>query len=912
MINQSIAHYKITAKIGAGGMGEVYRATDTKLGRDVALKVLPEAFAADTQRMQRFQREAQVLASLNHPNIAAIYGIETADVGASFSSPPSPTKPGGPAEGGPHKAFALAMELVEGPTLAERIAQGAIPIEDALPIARQIAEALEYAHEHGIIHRDLKPANIKITPDGQVKVLDFGLAKALTEDGAPADVATSPTLSMAATKAGIILGTAAYMSPEQARGKSVDRRTDIWAFGVVLFEMLTGRQMFSGETVTDVMAAVVRAEPDWTLLPAKVPAHIKKLLHRCLEKDARKRLRDIGEARLTLEEPPEPAAPAPVEAGAPAKRAGFAAFFPWALAALLGVTAVALILRTGPSQTAEAPVRFSISMPEKSQLVRADTPILAISSDGSKVVFVADPGSGPQLFVRPMDRLDATPLAGTGGASSPFFSPDGRWIGFFADGKLKKIALTSAQSVTLADAPVNRGGAWSADDSIYYSPRLESGLMRVPASGGAPEEVTKVDRQGGERTHRWPTVLPNGDVLFIAGLASSPGNYDDASIGIYSRREGKALPLKIHGAYARYVRPGTLLVSRAGSIFAIPMSLSDPAAAVPEGSSLFLEAVAGEASSGATYFDVAQNGGVAFVPAEALPSELSMVLMDRKGAETLLPLHAGNYNQPRFAPDGKRLAYNLGGRGSDAEVWTYDLQSRNPQRFTFTPGTAKLRPIWSPDGKKLVYTQQSTGKEGLLWRPSDGSGAEEEFYVSGSTVVIANDWSRDGKWLAFTEYPAGGICVISLADHKVTRIEDNAFEASFSPDSRWVAYSSNRDSPGQAQVFVRGFPAGGKWQVSIEGGAIPRWSRDGKELFFVNGDRMMVADISPGAAFKAGPPRVLFSGPFVNTLPLGNYDVSADGRFAIVRSAAAKTPGRIEVVLHWKTELEAATANLKK
>jgi len=879
MINQSIAHYKISAKIGAGGMGEVYRATDTKLGREVALKVLPEAFAADPQRMQRFQREAQLLASLNHPHIAAIYGLEHQD-----------------------KIQALAMELVEGPTLAERIALGAIPLEEALPVARQMAEALEYAHEHGIIHRDLKPANIKITPDGQVKVLDFGLAKALNDDGAPADMATSPTLSMAATKAGIILGTAAYMSPEQARGKPVDRRTDIWAFGVVLFEMATGRQMFSGETVTDVMAAVVRAEPDWTLLPEDAPAHLRKLLRRCLEKDARKRLRDIGEARLALEEGPGAEAPSVAPAALPLqKQSGIARWLPWAVAALFALVAFAAVWRNG-SKDAAPPIRFSIAMTGKLQLVRAENPILAIAPDGSSMVFVADSGSGPQLFVRPLNRIEALPLAGTGGASSPFFSPDSQWVGFFADGKLKKTSLSGSQPIALAEANANRGGAWAADAFIYFVPHFEGGLLRIPATGGAPEPVTQLEP--GERSHRWPTILPDGQIAFVAGQASSPGNYDDAPIGIYSPHDGKTRHLKVRGGFMRYSPTGHLIIHRAGSLFGIPLQAAD------SGSSgvALLEGVAGESSSGAAFFDVAQNGTLVFVPAEALPSELVMYIADRKGNETLLPLRPDDYNQPRFSPDGKRLAFNIGGRGASAEVWTYDIQAHTSLRLTFGGG-GSLRPVWSQDGKKLVYTRPG-GQEILYEKASDGSGTEQPLHA-GKIILLANDWSRDGKWLAVTEYPARGIKALSLADDKLLNIEENAFLASFSPDGRWVAYTSNAGTLGQDQVYVRSFGSAGKWQISTEGGSAPHWSRDGKELFYINGDKMMAVDIFSGPAFKSGPPHLLFTGPFLNTLPLDNFDVAPDGRFVMVRGVAVKTPGSISVVVNWKTEMEGA-AQVKK
>ncbi|HEX9761235.1 MAG TPA: protein kinase, partial [Candidatus Acidoferrales bacterium] len=490
MINESIAHYRVTAKIGAGGMGEVYRATDTKLGRDVALKVLPEAFAQDTQRMQRFQREAQVLASLNHPGIAAIYGFEES--------------------GSTH---ALAMELVEGPTLAERIGQGPIPVEEALPLAKQIAEALEYAHDHGIIHRDLKPANIKLTPDGKVKILDFGLAKALAGEVSQLESLNSPTLSIAATQAGIILGTAAYMSPEQAKGKSVDRRCDIWAFGVVLFEMLTGRRLYEGETASETMAAVIMKDPAFDQLPPGLPPAIRNLLARCLRKDPKLRLQSIGDARVAIEEAANPSlavdaattAPPGVAPTAPA----WGRVLPWALAGVLAVALGVSLWRTSSTDDAARvrPARFFFSVAENQALNLATSTAVAISPDGSKMAYTARLDGIVRLFLRPMDRLEATPIPGTENAAGPFFSPDGDWVAFFAEGRLKKVPLAGGPAVTLAtEVRDNRSGTW-AGNTIVYGPDAISGLFRVSADGGQPQPLTTLDEARKERTHRFPRFL---------------------------------------------------------------------------------------------------------------------------------------------------------------------------------------------------------------------------------------------------------------------------------------------------------------------------------------------------------------------------------------------------------------------
>ncbi|MGH9581065.1 MAG: protein kinase domain-containing protein, partial [Terriglobales bacterium] len=482
MIGQTIAHYRVTAKLGAGGMGEVYRATDTKLGRDVALKVLPEAFAADAQRMTRFQREAQVLASLNHPHIAAIYGLEEA----------------GAASGAPTRA--LVMELVEGPTLAERIAQGAIPIEEALPIAKQIAEALEYAHERGIIHRDLKPANIKLTADGQVKVLDFGLAKALSDDASAADVSNSPTLSMAATKAGIILGTAAYMAPEQARGKQVDRRADIWSFGVVLYEMLTGRRLYTGETASDTLASVLKEQPDWTRLPSTTPATIRDLVRRCLTKEPRQRLQAIGDARIAIEEwlaNPTPAEHGPALA---APRAAWQRLLPWGVAAaatLLAAVALWSWLR-GPAPAPPVVRRFTVGLPT-GQALGGPAPGIAISPDGNLIAYNASRLNSPgwQLYLHSLDKLQTVALGQEEGAQ-PFFSPDGQWVAYNSGGKLKKIAVSGGAPVTLCDAPISLGATWGRNGTIIYVPLNSGGLWQVSETGGTPQVLTKPDPAAGE------------------------------------------------------------------------------------------------------------------------------------------------------------------------------------------------------------------------------------------------------------------------------------------------------------------------------------------------------------------------------------------------------------------------------
>jgi hypothetical protein len=554
--------YEVVAPLGAGGMGEVYRATDARLGRDVALKVLPEAFARDAQRMARFEREAKILASLNHPDIASIYRLEESD-----------------------STRALVMELVEGPTLAERIKQGRLPPEEALPIARQIAEGLEYAHERGIIHRDLKPSNIKLRADGAVKILDFGLAKALEGEVTEEELQNSPTLSAAATRAGVLLGTAAYMSPEQARGKRVDRRADIWAFGCVLYEMLAGRGTFGGETTSDILACVIRAEPDWAALPASTAPRIRELLLRCLQKDPRQRLQAIGDARIAIEEILS-GSRSTSEAGT-----GGAALtlwhvpMTWALLGLglaLGAAAAGFIgWKLWPAPVPRPISRFAFTFPTPQEQSAVwvvggfplwDFPDVAISADGTKIAYLASDGKARRVFLRPLDGLEASPLAGTDGALSPFFSPDGQWVGFFADGKLKKVSIHGEAPVALCEVPsMNRGASWGPDDRIIFAPTLFGGLMRVSAAGGLPESFASPDASKGERSYRWPEILPGGKaVVYVVAEPKDVGFFTQSKIAVQrlDTHEKKILP--IQGTYPRYSPTGHLLFVREGRLFAAP------------------------------------------------------------------------------------------------------------------------------------------------------------------------------------------------------------------------------------------------------------------------------------------------------------------------------------------------------
>ncbi len=901
MIGQFIGHYRVTGKLGAGGMGEVYRATDTKLGRDVAIKVLPNALAADPQRMQRFQREAQVLAALNHPHIATIHGLE---------------------ESGATRA--LVMELVEGPTLAERITRGPLPLDEALPIAKQIAEALEYAHEHGIIHRDLKPANIKLTPDGAVKVLDFGLAKAMQDDPTSGlDLANSPTLSLAATKAGVILGTAAYMSPEQAKGKPVDRRADIWAFGVVLYEMLTGRTLFAGETASETMAAVIMKEPALEALPAAVPPHIRHLLVRCLRKDPKSRLRDIGDARVAIEEAAHPeAAGATASTGlavAATTTPAWLRVLPWALAGLLAVAFGASLWRgsdrPAPSPT---PARFTIPLSQNEALEvlsLATFPAVAISPDGTKLVYAARREGLVRLFLRPLDSPQAGPIPGTENASAPFFSPDGNWVAFFADGKLKKIPLGGGPVVTLASVADHRGGTW-AGDTIVYSPDAVAGLFRIPANGGPPQPLTQLDASRGERTHRFPRFLPDGQtVLFTVGTQASPDYYDNARIDAVRLGTGERRTAMEGASTAAYVPSGHLVFSREGSLFAQPY---DPQHLQPMGPSVtVLQGVRGDMTTGAVHFSVSANGSLFYVPGVQAGGDI-LTRMDRSGKATALPAPERTYLELSLSPDGQRAAITIGAI-NDYDIWIYDVARGTLSRLTF--GGVNRSPKWSADGTRVVYATvvsrgvvAQTAETAIYSKAADGSGPQtllRKLVLPDGSRSFVDDVSPDGKWISIVHGSALGDISLMPADGQgdLTPFAATEFDetsSAFSPDGRWIAYTS-RES-GRMEVYVRAVSGpGGKWQVSTSGGETPRWSRNGKELFYHAGNRMMVAPVQISPVFQAGTPQVLFDNYFDLRTDAGAiYDVGPDAKwFLAVRPSSEQAQDReLHLTLNWFEELK--------
>ena len=875
--------YEIAGQIGAGGMGEVYRATDTNLKRPVAIKVLPEAVASDANRLARFQREAEVLASLNHPNIAAIYGLEKGE-----------------------RTSALVMELVEGPTLADLIAEGPLPVDEVLAVARQIAEALEAAHERGIVHRDLKPANVKVRPDGRVKVLDFGLAKAMEPVGTLSpDFSHSPTITTPTmARAGLILGTAAYMSPEQARGRPVDPRADVWAFGCVLYEMLSGRRAFGGEDVSDTLANVLKVDPDWEALPPAAPARVRQAIRVCLQKSPSRRFAGAQDVRLALEGAFETTA-------SPVGHGGHVPELRWYGARLFAAGAVVAGLIAGmvswsawPEEDRRDVQRFDYDLPDGHDLSSEGPPVLALSPDGRHFVYDTTKG----LYVRAMSELEARLIPGTVLPASPTFSPDGQAVAYFQASQLKSVAISGGASVVIADINADFGNtgssggmSWGPDGTIFFA--VSTGIYRVPATGGTPELVTAADE--GEELYR-PQLLPDREsLLFSVG----GGEAGQAQIVVQSLASGDRTVVLEGGLDATFVPTGHLVYAFGEELFGIafdPDSLTVAGRAVPLVGGV---ARAGDLS-GASNFGVSEDGALVYL--SGLDTLRTLAWVNRNGGEETIATPPRAYGYPRLSPDGQRLALDL--RDEADDIWIGDLARQALTRLTLSPDPDR-GPVWTPDGVRVAF-YHGRSEPGIYWQRADGSGAPELVVATPDPILFPRSFSPDGNWLVVSNgrSPQDIHLVALRGDRDVEPLLANpAFSESnpeVSPDGRWLSYDSNES--GQLEVYVRPFPdvGEGRTQVSIGGGRHPLWSRDGLELFYWREPgTVMAVPVRTDGTFSAGRPSAVVQGDYLMPFNVRQYDVSADGqRFVLMKRATARAGGtdrpRVIVVHNWTEELQ--------
>jgi serine/threonine-protein kinase len=896
-IGSQLGSHEIVGLLGKGGMGEVYRARDLKLKREVAIKILPEEFSRDADRVSRFQREAEVLASLNHPNIAAIHDLDE-DGGTRY----------------------LVLELVEGDTLADRIARGPVPVEEVLQIAIQICEALEAAHERGVIHRDLKPANVKITSEGKVKVLDFGLAKAMESDAQSPTVSQSPTL-VTGSMAGMIIGTAAYMSPEQARGRSADQRSDIFAFGCVLYEMLTGRQAFQGEDVSDVLASVIKADADFTNLPENLNPRLCELLRRCLAKNRKDRLHAAADVRIEMSSiiaEPQRIDTQPEERRPP--------FWKWALPTVitgLALAAIAGVFMWQMRPESSAPViRFSYVFPKGQEFTRGGRHVLALSPDGSNLVFV----SNQQLYLKPMSDLEARPIPGTmQDINTPFFSPDGNWIGFYAvpERKLKKIAITGGASVEIADVSNPFGATWYSHDSILVG-QGSGGIIRVPAGGGKPETVIPAKENELLQT---PQVLPGGDeVLFtVAGTNGDARARDDrwdrARIVVQSLKTGERRTLFTGGSDARYVPTGHIVYALGGDLFAY--AFDAPKLKVTNGPVPILQGVLRSAArfTAASFFSFSNNGYLAYVPGSPLSSNALLALIDRAGTKKPVPLMPGNYSAPRISPDGTQAAMEVDD-GKEVFIGIYKLSGTQAmRRLTF--GGSATNPLWTHDGQRIIFQSDRDGDRGLFWQRADGEGSAERLTTSEKGVSHVA-YAASPKENVITVNAGSAIWALSLDDRKLKLIipkpqKGNVENAAFSPDGHWLAYASNESTAGgQPQIHVQPFPpTGSQYKITQTGvNLFPLWSPDGTQIFYLSAEerpRIMSVVVHTQPSVEFGMPVSL---PIEIATRNGarNYDVSPNGSqfIAPVPPDQAQSGDRpsweINTVQNWFSELKKQVA----
>jgi serine/threonine protein kinase len=915
---ERLGPYVIEELLGRGGMGEVYRAHDTTLNRAVAIKVLPDPFADDVERRLRLRREAQLLAALNHPNIAHIHGFEES-TGIS----------------------ALVMELVDGPTLADLLGRGAIPLTDTLRLAKQIADALEAAHEQGIIHRDLKPANIKVRVDSVVKVLDFGLAKALVlTTTSNTDLLSSPTLSVRATHGGLLLGTAAYMPPEQALGKPVDKRSDIWAFGCVLYEMLTGIRAFAGADLSDTLSRVITKEPDWTALPPNTSAPIRRLLRRCLEKDRNRRLADVADARLDIEEALSRTADSSGDLqDVVAVASLWRRVFPWIVAAAFA-TALALVLVFGPPwrkfPVSSSPLLLSTDLGTDAALstVMGTSASVALSPNGRLLAFVAEKLSDatPRLYVRHLDQMQAELMPGTDGATSPFFSPDGEWIAFFTPGKLNKISVSGGAPVTLCDAPSGRGGDWGDDGRIVFAPDLRNRLFGVPSSGGTAEPLTVLD--GDEGTHRWPQVLPGGRAVLYSSATVSRTGFASANLVVQTLPTGTRKVVQRGAYYGRYLPSGHLVYLHGGTLFAAGFDLGRLELTGPPVPAL--EGVGTISLSGAGLFAVSKSGTFAYVATGQRGGYQSPIdWVDRSGNRSALRSISANWGDLAFSPDGHRLTFDIID-GRQSSMWIHDVTRDALTRLTVGP-MSENSPVWTPDGRRIVFAslQGETGMNAvynLFWRWADGTGDAQRLTTS-EHHQFPRSWHPRQKLLAFDEQGPSNVHITLLPVDgdvpsgwrlgKPTVLLSGPFDVrrpAFSPDGRWLAYESNES--GQFEVYVQRFQGqGGKRQISTAGGLFPTWSQSRHELLYSTLEqRIMTVTYSTDAeSFQAEKPQPWPEARYATVVGftgIRRFDLHPDGNrlaLAPIRETERVTQqSRVEFILNFFEELRRVSAGTKR
>jgi eukaryotic-like serine/threonine-protein kinase len=876
--------YEIVSPLGAGGMGEVYRARDTRLGRDVAVKILPKEMSADPARKQRFEREAKTISSLNHPNICTLHDIGSQD-GVDY----------------------LVMECAEGETLAKRLEKGPLPLEQVLKYGAQVADALDKAHRAGIVHRDLKPGNIMLTATG-AKLLDFGLAKPA------APLVSGATLTAAAqttpvTQEGTIIGTFQYMSPEQVEGKEVDGRSDIFSLGAVLYEMVTGTRAFEGKSQLSVASAILEKDPaPISFLKPLTPPALDHSIRRCLAKEPEKRWQSAadlaGELQWIAEGGSHARVPAPV-----ISRRKVRERLAWAVAALALSTvvfAIGFVLRAPkPPQ----PLRLSVEMGTDANLFTEVGPSAILSPDGTLMVLVAI-GSDQKrrLYVRSLDQLQATVISGTENGRDPFFAPDGQWLGFFADGKLKKVSVHGGAAVTLCDANSDRGGSWSEDGTIAFAPDFRLALSKVSSAGGTPQPLTTLDKQAGEVTHRWPQVLPGGKaVLFTSSTHGT--NYEDAEIVVYSMDSGQRKTVERGGFYGRYLRSGHLVYMHEGTMFAVAFDLKRLEATGQPAP--ILDGVVTAPGNGAAQLTFSDAGNLAYVAGRSASENISIYWMDRQGKFAPLREIPGDYANPTFSPDGRRLALEIWA-GARADIWLDDWNRDTLTRLTFAGG-ANFNPVWTPDGQRIVYSSDElSGSSNLWWKRADGDGGAQRL-IESKSPQRAGSWRSDGKVLAFEQLnPDTNYDILTLtvegSEKSGWKVEEPKpfvntpfveVKPAFSPDGRWLTYQS--DESGNFEVYVRPFPGpGGKWQISTGGGRLPKWSRNGKDLFYLtNENRIMVANYTAsGESFHLGKPQLWSPSQITRSHSNAyNFDPHPDGqRLAVLKAPTTGEAPKVDKV----------------